>query len=210
MDWRRPTEALIPGLAGAVLRQLHAVRAPQTVANVHARAGTGSRNGVRYALEGLVDQGIVTRTSVGNTAVYELNDDHVAYRSLAAALDGYRPYEELRARLRNLAAERPWRGDACDLALYGSVVRREATVDSDVDLLLVVPDERGVDDPGVDELVDELHVAVRRWTGNRAHVDVRTRSEVQAAVRDGDPIAESWRREADFVFGGARAWSRSA
>ena len=204
MDWSKPTEALIPGLEGVALRQLHAVAGPQTAGDVHERAGSGSRNGVRYALDRLADQGIVTRTVAGNTALYELNRDHLAYEALDAALSIYRPYTDLRSRLKALIRDCSWNdphGRQPSLAIYGSVARGDAGSSSDVDLLLVVPDGRDVDDLQVDDISEALHVLVQRWTGNRAHVDVRSVSEIRRAAAEGDPIFLSWDREADFVFG---------
>ena len=201
MDWRKPTEALIPGLEGVALRQLHLVDGPQTAGDVHERAGTGSRNGLRYALDRLADQGIVVRTTAGNTAIYELNRDHLAYPALAAALDGYRPYATLRDRLHELARDCSWHGAPFSLAVYGSVPRGQAGPDSDVDLLLVLPDDRDPDDPQVDHLSEALHVNVKRWTGNRAHVDVRTDRQVRVAAATHDPVVASWEQDADVVFG---------
>jgi predicted nucleotidyltransferase len=204
VDWSKPTEALIPGLEGVVLRQLYVVQAPQTAGDVHGRAGTGSRNGIRYALDRLAEQGIVTRTPAGNTAIYELNREHLAYPALEAALSEYNPYGELRRRLRTLVADCAWNDESGlgpSLAIYGSVARGDARPDSDLDLLLIVPDGRDGDDPQVDDMSETLHVHVERWTGNRAHVDVRTRSAVEEARERRDPMFDSWQREADFVFG---------
>jgi predicted nucleotidyltransferase len=201
VDWSKPTEALIPGLEGVALRQLYLVDGPQTAGDVHERAGTGSRNGLRYALDRLADQGIVVRTTAGNTAIYELNREHLAYPALTAALGTYRPYPDLRDRLRDLVRDCPWDGPLFSLAVYGSVPRGQAGPDSDVDLLLVLPDSRDPDDPLVDDLSEVLHVQVKRWTGNRAHLDVRTERQVQVAAETRDPLFASWAQDADFVFG---------
>lgn len=202
MDWRVPTEALIPGLEGVVLRQLHDVRGPQTAGDVHARAGTGSRNGVRYALEKLARQGLVLRQDVGNAAIYSLNHDHVVYPSLHAALELLRPYEALRTRVRDEVRDATWSNPELPaVAIYGSVARGEAGPESDVDVLVVVPDAVGIDDPHVDGLCETLHVGIRRWTGNRAHIDVRTRGDVATAILAQDPIAASWQADADVVVG---------
>lgn len=201
MDWSTPTEALIPGLEGVALRQLYLVDGPQTAGDVHERAGTGSRNGLRYALDRLADQGIVLRTTVGNTAIYELNHDHLAYPALDAALGTFRPYADLRDRLRDLARDCSWSGPLFSLAVYGSVARGQAGPDSDVDLLLVLPDGRDPDDPQVDDLSEALHVHVKLWTGNRAHLDIRTERQIHVAAATHDPVFASWVRDADFVFG---------
>lgn len=201
MDWNKPTEALIPGLEGVALRQLYVVDGPQTAGDVQERAGTGSRNGLRYALDRLADQGIVLRRTAGNTAIYELNRDHLAYPALTAALGTYSPYPDLRDRLRDLVSDCPWTGPLFSLAVYGSVPRGEAGPDSDVDLLLVLPDGRDPDDPQVDDLSEALHVHVKRWTGNRAHLDVRTERQIHMAAAMRDPVFSAWAQDADFVFG---------
>lgn len=203
MDWTRPTEAFIPGIDGAVLSVLFAVDAPQTLSEIHSRVRTGSRNGVRYVLDKLADQGVVTKTAVANTATYELNAEHLAYPALRAGFAEYQPYNELRNRLRDLmrSPDTAWSGPpAPTLMLYGSVARGDAQASSDVDLLLVIPADCDPDDPQVDDIVERLHDAVPRWTGNRAHVDVRTRADIDAAAAAGDPIIESWRRDGDVVF----------
>jgi predicted nucleotidyltransferase len=204
MDWSRPTAALIPGLEGVALRQLYAVDAPQTAGDVHDRANIGSRNGIRYALDRLADQGIVTRTTAGNTAIYELNRDHLAFPALDVALRTYDPYGELRARLGALVRDVSWNdegGGLFSVAIYGSVARGDATAESDIDLLLVVPDGHDENELQVDDISEALHVHVKRWTGNRAHVDVRTRRQLHMAYASHDPIFASWEREADFVYG---------
>lgn len=203
MDWNRPTEALVPGLDGVVLSVLFAVDSPQTVGDIHQRARTGSRSGIRYVLDKLTGQGVVVKTPVANTATYVLNVDHVAYPALKAGLGTYRPYNELRNRLHDLmhSLDTAWANPAGPaLMLYGSVTRGEADTSSDIDLLLVIPTGHDLDDPQVEALVEQLHDAVPRWTGNPAHVDVRTRGDVDAAVLAGDPIVESWRRDGDIVF----------
>lgn len=203
MDWSTSTAALMPGLDGVVLRQLFQVDAPQSAADVHRRAGSGSLNGVRYALDRFAEQGLVEVIKIGNTFGYGLNPDHLVYPALAAALETLDPWGELARRLQDLVEERLASAVAprwVSLSVYGSVVRREAGTTSDVDLLLVTP-EAVAADAWVDGLADALHRAVPRWTGNDAHVHRMTDRSLARAVRDSDPIVASWTNEAITVAG---------
>jgi predicted nucleotidyltransferase len=203
MDWSTSTAALMPGLDGVVLRQLFLVESPQSAADVHRRAGTGSLNGVRYALDRFAEQGLVEVTKVGNTYGYSLNPDHLVYPPLAAAFEALDPWGELVRRLQDLVEEQMRsapQGAWVSLSVYGSVARREAGTGSDVDLLLV-----SSEDPDaltrVDGLVERLHRMVPRWTGNDAHVYRATERSLARAVRDADPIVTSWRADAITVIG---------
>ncbi len=108
--------------------------------------------------------------------------------------------DELATRLRNLVCTRhPPDGEGITLAIFGSVARGEATTDSDLDLLLVVPDDWSVDD--ADRLADDLRRDARDWTGNLVQVYCTARSDLDVAVRADDPIVASWERDAVTVLG---------
>lgn len=204
MDWANTMATLIPGAEGVALRGLHQVTTPQTVTELHRRAGIGSRNAVRDALKRLAHQGVVLENRVGNVHEYRLNTEHVAYPAIDRALDAFEPYRLLRERLAQVVAQHfPRSGDSSpvSLAIYGSVARREASAISDVDLLLVFADEIDRDGPELLSLVESLHQLVPRWTGNPAHVFPISRGELLASARDGDPVSRSWDADADTVVG---------
>ena len=203
MDWRSPIAAVIPGLEGVALQQLYRVDTPQSAAEVHRRAGIGSLNGLRYALERLADQGVVDVSTVGRSVAYRINRDHVVYPAIEAAFEALDPWSALASRLRRLVEDHG--GDVgtlgvVSLAVFGSVARRDAGVDSDLDLLLVVrddPESAG----SVDALIDALHRAVPRWTGNEAHVLRTTETALARSFQDAEPIALSWMQDAVTVVG---------
>jgi predicted nucleotidyltransferase len=195
----------MPGLEGVVLHRLYLVTTPQTAAEVHRRAGAGSLNGVRYALDRLADQGIVTTVRVGRSLGYRLNTDHVVYGAVVAAFEALDPWGVLSERLERLAAQRfPGRmgeGTSVTLAIYGSVARGEAGAHSDVDVLLVLPDAGADTARAADDLTDDLHRWVPRWTGNDAHVFRITATALADGARHDEPIAASWARDAITVAG---------
>ena len=141
----------------------------------------------------LVEQGLVRATEVGRTRVHELNRDHVA-ASVAVSLAGLRL--ELWKRMRDVLGR--WKVRPVYASAFGSAARCDGGPGSDIDVVLVHPpfpgDKRlgrssGLKDvlgklavdvagPGgtdADALrwsrqVDELHVSVRKWTGNPLQV----------------------------------------
>jgi predicted nucleotidyltransferase len=200
MDWRKPMSALIPGLEGAVLHHLWQVNQPRTATQVHGAARAGSLSGIRRALDRLAGQGVVTTGEAGNVVLYELNQDHLAYPAIEAALERYDPMTMLHDRLAELTrihtvelAQQP------TVAIYGSVARGEAAPESDLDLLLVLDDSA----PGqmADILEGQLRVMGERWTGNHVHVFRCSASWLKDAKRREDPLLASWLAEAQTVHG---------
>lgn len=201
MDWTRPINTLIPGLDGIALDRLWRVTGSQTAPEIHRRAGAGSLMGFRYALDRLVTQGVVKANQAGNTILYELNKDHLAFPALQALLENYHPYGDLRERLARLV-ERHWENKRHQpsLAIYGSVARQQGTIESDLDLLLVVRSHER-DSSDLEGLTAALHREPETWTGNPVHLYVATRDELRAAHDSKDPIAVSWDAEVDTVYG---------
>jgi predicted nucleotidyltransferase len=195
---------MLVGMDGIVLDRLHRVYGPQTAGEIHRRAKAGSLSGIRLSLERLAAQGIVIPQAVGNVIGYRVNEEHVVYPAIKAALENYHPYELLRERLRQTLEEvfpvSPL-SPGPSLAIYGSVARREATAESDVDLLLVLPDAVAPTSQMVENLTAELHGRVLRWTGNRAHVYLIARTQLGDAYKGEDPITRSWAQDADTVAG---------
>ena len=83
--------------------------------------------------------------------------------------------------------------------LYGSLARREATSDSDVDVLLVFPDDR--DTEHIIDFAHGLSGSIEAWTGNRGQIYSVTRSELADMVRRGDSIVTSLRSDAMSLVG---------
>jgi hypothetical protein len=97
---------------------------------------------------------------------------------------------------------------------FGSFARGDADNGSDIDVLVVLSDASG-DDPvsGSQAAADDLTAAVRRWTGNDAHVVTTTMTTMTtmttiAEMRDAaDPLLDSWL--ADHVHLGRSTARRS-
>lgn len=196
MDWRTPEKVFGNSLDPVVLRVLWAAGRGMTGEQVARVARTGSRRGIRYALDRLSDDGIVDASSVGASVVYEVNTEHLTYPAVDAAFRALDPWATLRDRLSALTGSHAEPGQV-SVALFGSVARGEAGHDSDVDVLLVVPhaDDRAAD------LRTLLGQQMRRWTGREAGIYLTTPVRLAEAQRAGDPIIESFARDAITLAG---------
>ncbi len=189
MDVSMPITTVVPSLDGPVLAALAATAGPMGLGAVHARAGRGSKSGVRSVLLRLVDEGLVLEVPGG----YVLNRDHLAAPAveLLASLHG-----ELTNRIRSAVGE--WSFVPQLVGLFGSTARRDGDANSDIDVLVVS------DDPDLEERVDELAEQIRRWTGNPVQVIGRTPKEMSRLRRAKEPILAEWTRDL-VVIAGERA-----
>ncbi len=199
MNWVHPLSALFPTVQGAVLHTLWRRTTPMTGREVHRVSATGSYRGTLVALDRLVEQGIVEARRVGQAREYRLNEEHLAHPALAAALAAFTPRADLDDRLRALVHQHLPDDRHVSLAYFGSFARGEAGADSDIDLLLVVPD--GTADDTTDRIVADLEVRGQRWTGNEVQVYATRHTDLARAVAAGDPIVAEWQQDAVTILG---------
>jgi predicted nucleotidyltransferase len=197
MDLDRPLATVTPTLDGDVLAALAGFDGTFTTGQLHRVLGKHSEEGVRKVLRRLVRQGVVRADRVGNAFAYQLNRDHLAAKHVVALAD-------LRGELllRIESALRSWKPRPTYGAMFGSAARGSMTVESDIDLLLVRPDDVNEDRWALQ--VDGLAADVSRWTGNDARILEFTVTEVAMrgrrkpvlsdVVRDGLTVAgrHSW------------------
>lgn len=186
MDVSMPITTVVPSLDGPVLAALAATAGPMGLGTVHARAGRGSKSGIRSVLLRMVDEGLVLEVPGG----YVLNRDHIAAPAveLLASLHG-----ELANRIRGAVEE--WSVAPQLVGLFGSAARRDGDARSDIDVLVVS------DDPDLDDRVDQLAEQIRRWTGNRGHVIGRSPKEIARLRRAKEPILAEWTRDLVVIEG---------
>ena len=123
-----------------------------------------------------------------------LNRDHLAADALVALVG-------LRARmiefLRGEVAG--WRRRPVHASLFGSAARGDGTTRSDLDLLIVRPDDG--DDDAWDEQLFGSGERIFAATGNRAAWFVTTPADLRGALEAGEPIVGEWRRDAIHLAG---------
>ncbi|WP_166789850.1 nucleotidyltransferase family protein [Cryobacterium sp. TMT1-2-2] len=156
--------------------------------------GTVSIRGVQGALARLTRAGLVLTASRQAETLYRANRAHLLWSTVETAMN---VLTEFRQRIRDLANEGAPNGTA--VVLYGSVERGEATADSDVDLLVVYPD----DTPASlrEDFVDELGRRVELWTGNPAQVIQITVDGLVESAGRGDALVDLWLNDSEVLIG---------
>lgn len=159
MDLSRPLATITPTLDGDILTVLANQDVTFTTGRLRRVLARHSEEGIRKVLRRLARQGIVRSDRIGNAFAYRLNRDHLAAEHIIRLAQ---LKETLLRRLEARLAS--WQVPPLYAAVFGSAARGSMTADSDLDLLLIRPDEvdRGVWDHQVNELVAD----VTRWIGN--------------------------------------------
>jgi hypothetical protein len=184
-----------------VLRVLALADADFTSGDIHRLLSGPSIRGIHNVLGRLTEQGIVSRRPAGRAGLYRLNRDHLAA-----------PYVIGLARLRDelldrLASEvRAWPAPPIVGVLFGSGARRDHSAQSDVDILLVQPDNAG--DDVWDDQNDSLSALVTSWTGNDCRTLTLTQSQVETRGSNA-PVLEDVVREG-IAFHGDIQWLAAA
>ncbi|XBH20429.1 nucleotidyltransferase domain-containing protein [Jonesiaceae bacterium BS-20] len=156
----------------------------------------GSHQGVRKAVTRLVEQGVVFERATGRNYAYALNLSHLLVEEILKIANAK---SELNDRIREVIST--WQVQPLTVIMFGSAARNEMRTDSDIDLLVVMPDSAAEDTAEV--LVFGLATQVTKWTGNDLRPLVYRSSEVQPAsifdsiLKDGIEIAgeTTWLRK---------------
>ncbi|MGH3544691.1 MAG: nucleotidyltransferase domain-containing protein [Mycobacteriales bacterium] len=197
MELSRPLAVVTPTLDGDVLAVLSQRDTAFTTGQLHRVLLRPSVEGIRKVLQRLTEQGIVHSDRVGNAFAYRLNRDHLAAASIVALA---RLQETFLKRLEDRL--RSWEIPPRYAAVFGSAARGSMTVDSDLDLLLVRPDD--AQDDQWETQVNELVSDVTRWTGN----DTRPLQFAvgELATRGGyEPVLHAVVKDG-LTVAGTRAW----
>ncbi len=196
MDAQRPLAVVTPTLDGDVLAVFAQADASFTTGQLHRMLPRFSEDGIRKVLSRLSKQGIVTSERAGNAYVYRFNRDHLAAGPILELA-------QLRVTLLSRIEKRlsTWPYPPVYAAVFGSMARGTAATSSDVDLLLVRPDE--VADDEWDARVAELASDISKWTGNDARPIEFTTNDL-AARREERVFTEVLAK--GLTVHGQRAW----
>ena len=152
-------------------------------------ASTAARILTRFAALGIVD----ARPS-SHATTFEINREHILYAPILALFEAS---AELESRLRALVRSRG--GDAVTAAIFGSVARDDATLESDLDIVLVFPDDFDSDQHTA--LLDEIMTSLNRASGRQVQIYDIDRSGLAEMAERSDPLVERLREEAIPITG---------
>ena len=184
MNLSEPLDGLTTAVEAAVLRVLARSDAGFSGRQVHSMAGVGSTSSVHRALGSLVRVGLVTSEARPPAIIYRMNREHVLWPAVESGLAARtRVFDSIRHFCEHdLPAEL-----GLTVVVYGSVARRESTLESDVDLFVVFPD--GIDEDARADVSYQLASHVHRVTGNEAQVYSVDRRELAQRLAENDPLA---------------------
>lgn len=179
----RPFQVITPTVDGDVLAALARADAAFTGRGVHQLVRRYSVEGVRRALERLTRQGIVAVAVVGPSKLYTLNRNHLA----AAYVIGLAYLaDEFIDRLREQFGG--WQVQPAYAALFGSAATGQMSVDSDIDVLAVRPDEVPADDDGWSAQIQQLAQDGSQWTGNDLRVLEMSEEDTKLGLENNDQV----------------------
>jgi|SRR5882757_2917456 len=163
MELGRPLATVTPTVDGDVLAVLARQDVTFTTGKLHRILARYSEEGIRKVLQRLTKQGVVDSERVGNAFTYRLNRDHIAAEHIIGLAH---LAESLLNRLQTRL--QAWEIPPTYAAVFGSTARGSMTVDSDLDIMLIRPDN--TQDDLWDSQVENLAADVTRWTGNDARI----------------------------------------
>jgi len=202
MDLSDPISVVIPSLEGQVLRVLAHTTTPLSGSRIAELVTTGSNPGIRTALGRLVHHGTVLGRRSGPSILYTANRDHLTWPTIEHAVQAADTLlDTLQERIADLARAHLGQPEAqrTTLALFGSVARATSTLDSDIDIVAVFPDN--IDAHTTEQFVDAVTAGVERWTGNSCNVYDVTSARLAQMITSSDPMIASWAADARTFLG---------
>lgn len=199
MDFRSPVAAVIGGTRGRLLAVLAETTAPLTLRRL-AQLATVSPAQASRVMPQLVELGLVERSEVPPASQFVLVRDNVAARFIIQ-LAGTRE-----AALKEI-------GDAAvaieptplSVVVFGSVARGEADEVSDVDVVVIRPDDVGEDDERWADSVDDWRRRAASITGNQVEILEVSASEAGRKLRGRSALWQSIQRDGIAIRGVAPA-----
>lgn len=171
MNLSHPINSLIPSLTGQVLEVLAGTTRPLSGREVARLVpGGASPSGVATALSDLGDAGIVQQVEAGNAILNTLNREHLLAPLVVVAAGAYQAFVTKLSEMVRAVEPTPQR-----VVLFGSVARRDAGPESDIDIAFVFNDDADID--VASSAVLSLAQKVESLTGNPVDALIYTSAE---------------------------------
>ena len=195
MDFVHPVRALIPGVQGRVLAVLAETTAELNLRTVARLADVSTAQASRV-MPSLVELGLVERREVPPSLLFRLSRENAAAQvvvSLASL------YDTVLARIGEAAGQMSL--PPVSMIVFGSFARRAADRDSDIDVVIVRPDEVDGEDETWVAGVEQWRRDARSISGNTVEViEIELASAVKKLV-SGGPLWTEIARDGVVVHG---------
>jgi hypothetical protein len=195
MDFARPVEAIVPGAQGRVLAVLAETTAELNLRTIAELSGV-SQAQVSRVLPGLVQLGVLERREVPPASLFRFVPEHIASQAIIALA---RSADTALMELGQLVAALPVA--PASVVVFGSFARREADAESDIDIIVVRPEDVDEDDERWVASTEQLRVQGRRLTGNPLQLLEVAAAEVAPLLQSRRPLWVDIRHEGRLVYG---------
>lgn len=192
MDLSTPGADLLGRTRARVLSALARVADPVSGREVARLAGDLAPSSTHRELTELVAMGVVLAQPSRHATTYQLNREHALWPALAEIVGSGARVEQ---RIRNLVTDSLGPETSC--GIFGSVARGDSTATSDIDLVVVSPDDAS----SVVHALDRVNADLALFTGNTVQIVSVTRSQLRAMTLAGDPLVDSLRADVRMICG---------
>lgn len=197
MQAAHAVSSVIPSSHGAVFEVLARTEVPLSARAVAALTdGRVSHTQANTALKSLVAAGIVSSESRPPANLYTLNRRHVAADPIVALVS---MRTELLDRMRTTVES--WDPKPAATWLFGSFARGDATLDSDIDVLVVRPDSVDQDAPAWQQQTAQFEQDVFDWSGNDCNAVEFSHTEFIELASAGERLPTDVARDGIHLFG---------
>jgi predicted nucleotidyltransferase len=194
MDLSEPATVVMPSGTAAVIRALAGTERAMTTRQLARVAGV-SHQRAGQVIARLAAHGLVLTEAQGPSLLCRLNRDHLAAPAVAALA-------QLRATLLKTLVDEigSWERAPVHASLFGSAARGDGGLTSDLDVLLVHPDDHDVDLRWADQLSTSGE-RLRQVTGNCVSWFDLGIADLTRAVQGQESIVQEWQRDAVRLAG---------
>lgn len=201
-----PLSTLFPGAHSHIIRQLLRESEPQSGRAIAMKLGTSvGKSRVIEVLGDLAALGIVDREIVGSSHLFSINRDHICYQSLKTLVN---PLPSLTRHMQRIVSE--FRTLPTAVVLFGSVAKGLSQIGSDLDLLVIRPNQTDPEDPDWNCQTLELVVRMERLAGYPVQLVEYSEGEFKSLVDRGARLVHELNETGLVVSGELKLTRREA
>ncbi len=189
VNFQHPVEAVIPGAQGRILAVLVDTTAALNLRTLARLAGVSPAQ-VSRVVPGLVDLGLIDREEIPPSSLFRLARSNVAAQ---AVIRLSRSREIVLGQIGEISSRLDAPPDS--VILFGSFVRNEAGSRSDIDTVVVRPDEVDEEDDSWQTSIQDWRRHVQALAGNPVEVVEVGRTEAATKLRGRSEFWRNIRRE---------------